>query len=94
MSSPSDGARTLYPEAIRYLAKKYNISRRNGATPEKKQIKDIKESMFLVVQYAAGFFQKPLGTEGKILRFDLFQRARFQRRKLEKICLGLFPRFL
>jgi DNA primase len=85
-----------YPEAIRFLAKKYNIEiEETEQTPEEKQIKDTKESMFLVVQYAAGLFRKkPLGDRsGKIHRFDLFQRARFQRRKLEKICLGLFPRF-
>ena len=46
-----------YPEAIRCLAKKYNIEiEETEVSPEEKQIKDDRESMFLVAQYALGFF--------------------------------------
>ena len=38
---------------IRYLAKKYNIEiEETEVSPEEKQIKDDRESMFLVAQYA------------------------------------------
>ena len=47
-----------YPEAIRYLAKKYNIEiEETVQSSEDKKIKDLKESMFLVSQYASTFFE-------------------------------------
>ena len=50
-----------YPEAIRYLAKKYNVEiEETEVSLEEKQIKDERESMFLVAQYASEFFEKSL----------------------------------
>ena len=63
-----------YPEAIRYLAKKYNIEiEETEETAEEKQIKDTKESMFLVAQYAASFFEENLW-ETSAGRQDLWRR--------------------
>ena len=88
-----------YPEAIRYLAKKYNIEiEETEQTWEEKRIKDIKESMFLVVQYAAGFFEKNLWeTEaGKSLGLTYFKERGFKKdESLKRIyATRLFPRFL
>ncbi len=83
-----------YPEAIRYLAKKYNIEiEETEQTPEEKQIKDTKESMFLVVQYAAAFFEKNLWeTEaGKSIGLTYFKERGFKDESLKKFALGYSP---
>ncbi len=83
-----------YPEAIRYLAKKYNIEiEETEETPEEKQIKDTKESMFLVVQYGAGFFEKNLWeTEaGKSIGLTYFKERGFIDKSLKKFALGYSP---
>ena len=83
-----------YPEAIRYLAKKYNIEiEETEQTPEEKQIKDTKESMFLVVQYAADFFEKNLWeTEaGKSIGLTYFKERGFKDESLKKFALGYSP---
>ena len=67
-----------YPEAIRYLAKKYNIEiEETELSPEEKQIKDARESMFLVAQYAADFFEKNLWEtqEGKSIGLTYFKEG-------------------
>ena len=80
-----------YPEAIRYLAKKYNIEiEETELSPEEKQIKDTKESMFLVAQYAAGFFEKNLWEteEGKSIGLTYFKERGFKDETLKKFALG------
>jgi DNA primase len=80
-----------YPEAIRYLAKKYNIEiEETEETLEEKQIKDTKESMFLVAQYAAGFFEKNLWeTElGKSIGLTYFKERGFKDETIKKFALG------
>ena len=83
-----------YPEAIRYLAKKYNVEiEESEITPEEKQIKDDKESMFLVTQYASGFFKKNLWeTEaGKSIGLTYFKERGFLDETLKKFALGFSP---
>ena len=83
-----------YPEAIRYLAKKYNVEiEESEITPEEKQIKDDKESMFLVAQYASGFFEKNLWeTEaGKSIGLTYFKERGFLDETLKKFALGFSP---
>jgi DNA primase len=80
-----------YPEAIRYLAKKYNIEiEETEETLEEKQIKDTKESMFLVAQYATGFFEKNLWeTElGKSIGLTYFKERGFKDETIKKFALG------
>ena len=80
-----------YPEAIRYLAKKYNIEiEETEETLEEKQIKDTKESMFLVAHYAAGFFEKNLWeTElGKSIGLTYFKERGFKDETIKKFALG------
>lgn len=80
-----------YPEAIRYLAKKYNIEiEETLESLEEKQIKDTKESMFLVAQYATGFFEKNLWeTEaGKSIGLTYFKERGFKDETLKKFALG------
>lgn len=50
-----------YPEAIRYLAKKYNIEiEETQRTDEEKEALNERESMFLVTEFASQYFQKQL----------------------------------
>ena len=83
-----------YPEAIRYLAKKYNIEiEETKETPEEKQIKDTKESMFLVAQYASGFFKKNLWEteQGKSIGLTYFKERGFKDETIKKFALGYSP---
>jgi DNA primase len=50
-----------YPEAIRYLARKYNIEiEETEQTNEEKANTDIRESMYLVSEFAKDYFHKTL----------------------------------
>ena len=83
-----------YPEAIRYLAKKYNIEiEETELSPEEKQIKDTRESMFLVAQYAADFFEKNLWEtqEGKSIGLTYFKERGFEDETVKKFALGYSP---
>ena len=80
-----------YPEAIRYLAKKYNIEiEETVQTDEQKQQMDERESMFLVSQFAKDYFQNTLlGTEqGKSIGLSYFKERGFREDVIEKFDLG------
>ena len=48
-----------YPEALRWLAKKYNIEiKERELTDEEKQVQNIRESLFVVNEFARDYFQK------------------------------------
>ena len=50
-----------YPDALRYLARKYNIEiKERELTEEEKQAQDERESMFVVNEWACQFFQDQL----------------------------------
>ena len=83
-----------YPEAIRYLAKKYNIEiEETNETLEEKKVKNNIESMFLVTQFALGFFEKNLWkTErGKSIGLTYFKERGFEDEILKKFALGYSP---
>ena len=51
-----------YPEAIRYLAKKYNIEiEETQQTDEEKTKRDARESMLLLSDFALDYFKKTFG---------------------------------
>ena len=50
-----------YPEAIKYLAKKYNIEiEETEQTPEEKEMTDARESLYLVNDFARDYFKNVL----------------------------------
>ena len=64
-----------YPEAIRYLAQKYNIEiEETEQTDEDKAAMDARESMFLVNTFAAEFFERQLNQseEGRAIALSYF----------------------
>lgn len=53
--------RMSYPEALRWLANKYNIEvKETELTDEEKDKRDVRESLFVVNEYANGWFQQGL----------------------------------
>jgi DNA primase len=80
-----------YPEAIRYLAKKYNIEIEETAqSDEQKQQADERESMFLVSEFARDYFHKTLleNEQGKAIGLSYFKERGYTDEIIEKFQLG------
>jgi len=80
-----------YPEALRYLAKKYNIEiEEEEQTPEQQQALNEKESLYLVTAFAQKFFTNQLlnTTEGKAIGLSYFHERGFVEKTIEKFQLG------
>ena len=80
-----------YPEAIKYLANKYNIEvEETEQTDEQKIESDEKESLYLVSDYANKFFQKSLkeSDEGKSVGLSYFKERGFAEETINKFQLG------
>lgn len=83
-----------YPEAIRYLAKKYNIEiEETEQTSEEKAQASEKESMFLVSEFAQKYFHKTLldTEEGKAIGLTYFKERGFTNATIQKFGLGYSP---
>jgi len=80
-----------YPEAIRWLAKKYNIEieETEQSDEEKKQINE-RESMFLVSKYAKDYFHDILMNtqKGRAIGLSYFKERGFREDTIEKFDLG------
>ena len=83
-----------YPEAIRYLAKKYHIDieETEQSTEEKAQA-DERESLYIVSEYAQQYFQDTLfNTEaGKAIGMTYFKERGFTEETIQKFRLGFSP---
>jgi DNA primase len=83
-----------YPEAIRYLARKYNIEiEETEKTDEEKATADVRESMYLVSEFAAKYFQDVMSNteEGKAIGFSYFKERGFTNETIRKFALGYSP---
>ncbi|HEX8268903.1 MAG TPA: DNA primase [Flavobacterium sp.] len=83
-----------YPEAIRYLAKKYNIEiEETEKTEEEKASTDIRESMFLVSEFAQKYFHDTLmnSDEGKAIGYSYFKERGFTNETIKRFGLGYSP---
>jgi DNA primase len=83
-----------YPEAIRYLAKKYNIEiEETEVSQEEKLEANEKESMFLVSEFAKKYFHETLlqSEEGKAIGLTYFKERGFTNETIEKFGLGYSP---
>ena len=83
-----------YPEAIRYLAKKYNIEiEETEQTDKEKANTDIKESMYLVSEFAKNYFHNTLlhSEEGKAIGLSYFKERGFTNETIAKFALGYSP---
>ena len=83
-----------YPEAIRYLAKKYNIEiEETEVSQEEKLQANEKESMYLVSEFAKKYFHETLlqSEEGKAIGLTYFKERGFTNETIEKFGLGYSP---
>lgn len=83
-----------YPEAIRYLAKKYGIEiEETEQTDEEKEKASVKESMYAVSAFARDFFVKQLfkTDEGKSVGLSYFKERGFTNETIKKFELGYSP---
>ena len=82
-----------YPDALRYLAKKYNIE----VVEEEESAEDLaarqrNESLYLVSEFAENFFQKQLeGGEGKAVGLNYFHTRGLEDETIRKYGLGWAP---
>ncbi len=80
-----------YPEAIRYLAKKYNIEiEETEQSQEEKAEASEKESMYLVSEFAQKYFHNALlnSDEGKAIGYSYFKERGFTNETIKKFGLG------
>ena len=83
-----------YPEAIRYLAKKYNIEiEETEQSDEEKANTDVRESMYLVSEFAKIYFHDTLlnAEEGKAIGYSYFKERGFTNETIKKFSLGYSP---
>lgn len=83
-----------YPEALRYLAKKYNIEvEETQQTNEELEQANEKESMYLVSEFANQYFQNILlnHDEGKAIGYTYFKERGFTDETIKKFGLGYSP---
>ena len=80
-----------YPEAIKYLAKKYNIEvEETQKTSEQKLVDNERESMYLITEFAKEYYQENLykSEEGKLIGMSYFEEREFSNEVIEKFQLG------
>lgn len=83
-----------YPEALRYLAKKYNIEiEEKELTDEERQQQSEQESMFVINEFAMGFFEKQLHDtqEGVDVGLSYFRERGFSDESIHNFHLGYSP---
>ncbi len=79
-----------YPEAIKYIANKYNIEvEETERTPEQISEDDEKESLFLVSEFAKNYFKKNLfEEEGKTIALSYLKERNFNDEIIQKFEIG------
>ena len=83
-----------YPEALRFLAKRYNIEiEETGQSDEEKQQRSERESLFLINEYANKYFQKQLweSEKGKLIGHGYFKERGFNDQTIKEFQLGYSP---
>ena len=80
-----------YTDALRWLAKKYHIEiKERELTDEEKREESIRESLFVINQYALQFFNDTLHNtdEGKAIGLNYFRHRGLRDETIKKFCLG------
>lgn len=80
-----------YPEALKYLAKKYNIEiKERELSNEEKQVQSERESLFIVNNFARDYFQNILKNhvDGRSIGMAYFRNRGFRDDIIEKFQLG------
>jgi DNA primase len=82
-----------YPEALRYLARKYNIPvEEKEPTPEEIQQKNERESLMAVTSFAQKYFSRQLESEeGRAIGLSYLRKRGFRDDVIRKFQLGYSP---
>ncbi|MEC7085687.1 MAG: CHC2 zinc finger domain-containing protein, partial [Bacteroidota bacterium] len=83
-----------FPEAIKFLAKKYNIEvEETQQTNEQKEAASLRESMYAVTAFAQSYFSKILieSEEGKNIGLSYFKERGFTDESIARFHLGYSP---
>ena len=83
-----------YTDALRWLAKKYHIEiKERELTDEEKREESIRESLFVINQYALQFFTDTLHNtdEGKAIGLSYFRHRGLREETIKKFGLGYSP---
>ncbi len=83
-----------YPEAIKYLAKKYGIEiEETEQTDEQKEQANERESLYLISEFAKGYFNDTLlnSEKGKAIGKTYFKERGFTEETIQKFDLGYSP---
>ncbi|MFK7935834.1 MAG: DNA primase [Saprospiraceae bacterium] len=83
-----------FPEALRYLAKKYNIEiEETELSDEQRQEKQERDSLYIVNEFAKQFFQTQLlnTDRGKSVGLSYYKKRGFRLETIEKWGLGYAP---
>jgi DNA primase len=83
-----------YPEALRFLAKKYGIEiEEKEQSPEEKERMDAREALFHVNTFAQKYFHEQLleTDEGKSIGLSYFKERDYNKEIIEKFGLGYSP---
>ncbi|SFR32452.1 DNA primase [Robiginitalea myxolifaciens] len=83
-----------YPEAIRYLAKKYQIEiEETQQTDQEKEKASERESMMLVTEFASSYYEKTLweSEQGKAIGLSYFKERGFSDQTIRTFALGYNP---
>lgn len=83
-----------YPDALRWLAKKYHIEiKERELTDEERQAQSMRDSMFVINEYAQQFFVDTLHTtqEGEAIGLGYLRRRGLRDETIKKFGLGYSP---
>ncbi len=89
-----DHEQLSYPEALRWLADKYNIVIKEEAeTPEDIEKRDKRESLLVINQFAARYYDQCLweSEEGRNIGLNYFKERNFREATIRKFQLGYAP---
>ncbi|TDQ06556.1 DNA primase [Pedobacter metabolipauper] len=89
-----DHEKYSYPEALKFLANKYNIEvEETVQSPQNIELQNARESLYIVSEYAANFFANELwtGEDGRAIGLSYFKERGFREDIVKKFQLGYSP---
>ena len=89
-----DHEKYSYPEALKFLANKYNIPvEETVQSPQNIEAQNAREALYIVSQFASGFFAEQLwnASEGRAVGLSYFKERGFREDVIKKFELGYSP---
>lgn len=89
-----DHEKYSYPEALKFLAQKYNIEvEETVQSPQNIEAQNARESLYIVSEFAAGYFANELwtGEQGRAIGLSYFKERGFREDIIKKFQLGYSP---